>query len=151
MSSQLQDALDRSLENATPFTRSLFEQDSWDAERVEQFVNSARNLTVCTTTASGEPHAAVVIAACVDGVIHFTVSDDSLLRRNLVQSSRVAFTACDRAHAVMGRGDAVPVARSLQDPELLARLAAATDADSFTPAGWDGSIYRIEIGRIFAN
>jgi hypothetical protein len=92
VSSRLQDALDRSLRNASPFTRS------W------------------------EPHAAVVIAACLDGDIHFTVSDRSRLRRNLARSPRIAFTAADRSHALMGSRR-----RSL------------------------GSIYRIAIEWIFAS
>jgi hypothetical protein len=39
----------------------------------------------------------------------------------------------------------------LDAPDLMARLAAASAGGSFTPAGWDGSIYRIEIERIFAS
>jgi hypothetical protein len=50
----------------------------------------------------------------------------------------------------MGRGDAVLAARSLQAPDLIARLAVSAGG-SFTPAEWDGSIYRIEIERIFAS
>jgi hypothetical protein len=51
----------------------------------------------------------------------------------------------------MGRGDAVLVARSLDDPVLIARLAAASNSGSFTPTGWDGSVCRIEVDRIFAD
>jgi hypothetical protein len=54
-------------------------------------------------------------------------------------------------HAVMGRGKAVIVARSLDDAELIERLAFVTASGSFTPPGWDGFVYRIEIDRIFAN
>lgn len=149
--SRLQEALDRSLADASPFTRSLFEPDTLDADGVERFVNSVRNLTVSTVTASGDPHAAVVIAACVDGEIHFTVSDRSMLQRNLSRGPRVAFTACDRTHTLMGRGDAVLAGRSLEDPDLIARLAAASDSGTFTPTGWDGSVYRLEIDRVFAS
>lgn len=149
--SRLQEALDRSLADASPFTRSLFEPDTLDADGVERFVNSVRNLTVSTVTASGDPHAAVVIAACVDGEIHFTVSDRSVLQRNLSRGPRVAFTACDRTHTLMGRGDAVLAGRSLEDPDLIARLAAASDSGTFTPTGWDGSVYRLEIDRVFAS
>jgi hypothetical protein len=102
-------------------------------------------------TGEGEPHAAVVTAACLDGDVHFTVSDKSRLQRNLARSSRVAFTAADRSHTLMGSGDAVLVARSLDAPDLMASLAAAADSGSFTPAGWDGSVYRVEIERIFAS
>jgi hypothetical protein len=149
--SGLQEALDRSLRDASPFTRSLFEHDSFDASEVERFLNTVRNLSVSTVTEDGDPHAAVVIAACIDGDIHFTVSDKSQLQRNLARSPRVAFTAADRSHTVMGRGDAVLAGRSLDAPELMARLAAASASGSFTPDGWHGSIYRIQIERIFAS
>jgi Pyridoxamine 5'-phosphate oxidase len=149
--SHLQAALDRSLRNASPFTRSLFEDDTLDAAGVARLINSVRNLTVSTVTGAGEPHAAVVIAACIDGDIHFTVSDESVLQRNLARRPRVAFTACDRTHTLMGRGDAVLAARALDDPDLIARLASASDSGSFTPVGWDGSVYRLEIDRIFAS
>jgi hypothetical protein len=149
--SRLQEALDRSIADASPFTRSLFEPDTLDADGVERFVNSVRNLTVSTVTASGDPLAAVVIAACVDGEIHFTVSDRSMRQRNLSRGPRVAFTACDRTHTLMGRGGAVLAGRSLEDPDLVARLAAASDSGTFTPTGWDGSVYRVEIDRVFAS
>jgi hypothetical protein len=149
--SELQDVLDRSIRNATAFTRSLFEAGQWDAERVSRFVNANRNITVSSVTVAGEPHAAVVIGAVVDDVIHFTVAPRSLLARNLAHSPHVAFTICDRTHAVMGKGVAVLAARSLDDPDLIARLAVATAHGSFTPPGWDGLIYRVEVDRIFAS
>lgn len=149
--SDLQGALDRSLQRASSFTRSLFADGSWDALRVEEFINTARNITIATVTKSGSPHAAVVIAACLDGEIHLTVAPASLLGRNLDGDVRIAFTVCDRSHAVMGRGRAVLVARSLDDPGLIERLALVSASRSFTPPGWDGLVYRIEIDRIFAN
>ena len=51
----------------------------------------------------------------------------------------------------MGRGGAVLAGRSLEDPDLVARLAAASDSGTFTPTGWDGSVYRVEIDRVFAS
>jgi hypothetical protein len=149
--SELQEALDRSLRNASPFTRSLFEGVQWDAERVARFVNANRNVTISTVTFAGEPHASVVIGACVDETIHFTVAPRSLLARTLAHTPHVAFTICDRAHAIMGKGVAVVVARSLDDPDLITRLAAATEHGVFTPPGWDGLVYRIEVDRIFAS
>jgi nitroimidazol reductase NimA-like FMN-containing flavoprotein (pyridoxamine 5'-phosphate oxidase superfamily) len=147
----LQSALDRSYEQASAFTRSLFDVDRWDAAQVAAFVNAIRNITVSTVTARGEPHAAVVIGASLNEEIHFTVAPGSLMGRNLRRSPLVAFTICDRAHAVMGRGVAQLVARSLEAPELIQRLATVTKSGAFTPPGWDGLVYRIEIERIFAN
>ena len=149
--SALQDVLDRSIRDATPFTRSLFEADQWNAARVVGFVNDCRNATIATVTAAGEPHAAVVIAAAVEDVIHVTVAPPSLLARNLTHNPRVAFTICDRSYAVMGTGVAVLAARSLDDPDLMGRLAAASASGTFTPPGWDGLVYRLEPDRIFAS
>jgi nitroimidazol reductase NimA-like FMN-containing flavoprotein (pyridoxamine 5'-phosphate oxidase superfamily) len=147
----LQTVLNRSVENASPFTRSLFEKSQWDAARVATFVNEQHGLTVATVSKDGEPHAAVVIAGFLDGAIHFTVSPRSVLLRNLKRSGRVAFSVCGGEHNVMGQGTAVVAARSLDDPELIERLAAASSVGKFTPPGWDGFIYRIDVDRIFAN
>lgn len=149
--SDLQQVLDRSIENASPFTRSLFETQQWDADQVAAFVNTNHNVTISTVTKAGEPHAAVVIAACLDKQIYFTVSPRSLLRRNLDREPRIAFSIADRSNTVMGTGTAVLVARSLDDPGLIERLASATDGGTFTPPGWDGLVNRIEIQRIFAS
>jgi hypothetical protein len=148
--SELQEALERSIRNASPFTKSLFEDSDWDADRVCRFVNSTRNVTIATVTFGEEPHAAAVIGGCIDHTIHFTVSHGSLLERNLGHNPHVAFTICDPAHAVMGRGVAVLVTHSVDDPALIDRLAAASDKGRFTPPDWDGLIFRIEIDRIFA-
>jgi hypothetical protein len=150
MLTQLQAAIDQSHETASLFTRTLFEE-TWDAQQVQQFINQVRNLTVASTLASGHPHAAVVISVCVDGEIYFTVSPRSALSRNLTRDNHIAFTVCDSTHAVMGRCHAIFVTAALDDPDLIRRLAAATPKGAFTPDGWDGHVYRIEIERIFAN
>lgn len=147
----LQDAIDRSLASATPFTRSIFASDAWDAARVAGFVNAVRNLTAATVGPTGAPHAAVVIAACHAQQIHFSVAPESVLARNLARGSRLAFTLAEKSHAVMGQGSAVLAGRSPQDVELIERLAAASRSGRFTTPGWEGLIYRIEIDRIFAS
>jgi hypothetical protein len=103
-----------------------------------------KTITVCTITASGDPHATVVVG-CIDGAIHFTVSDGTPLQRNLARDRRIAFTVSDRDRAVIGRGEAGLVARSLEDPALVARLAGVTDNGTFTPAGWGGSIWHTAV------
>ena len=148
---QLQAALDISLAQASEFTRSLFGEDHWDASQVSEFVNSIRNMTAATVSAKGEPHAAVVIAVCLDGDIHFTAAPKSALSRNLRNSDQIAFTFSDAAHSIMGRGKAIVAANALDDLELVGRLAALTKGGVFVPAGWDGLIYRIETERVFAN
>ena len=147
----LQDAIDRSLAGANAFTRSLFETDSWDAVKVVAFVNGVRNLTVATVSQNGQPHAAVVIAACHEQRIHFSVAPASVLARNLARHASVAFSLAERSHAVMGRGRAVLAGRSPEDVTLIERLAAASRSGRFTPPGWVGLIYWIDVERIFAS
>lgn len=143
--------LDRSIAGASAFTRALFETDGWDAATVEGFINQQRNITIATVTSAGDPHAAVVIAACFDQAIHFTVAVESLLNRCIQRHSTISFSVCDAAHAVMGRGTAIKVGRSLDEPELVRQLADATTIGMFTPPAWDGLIFQIALERMFAS
>jgi pyridoxine/pyridoxamine 5'-phosphate oxidase len=149
--SSISEALAASLAGASSFAQSLFADDSWTAPQVSGFVNERRNATIATTNANGQPHAAVVIAASVDDGIYFTVAPQSVLARNLADNARIAFTICDSAHAVMGQGTGVRVGPALELQTLVDDLATASAAGRFTPDGWDGDIYQIDIRRIFAN
>jgi len=137
---QLQDALDRSMHATSDQTRSFF-VDAWTAEQVVEFVDQQRNVTIATCGPTGFPHAAVVIARCFDGVVHFTVTPGSILHRNLTADDRIGFSVTDRSHAVLGQGRARRVGAAPDLPEL----------GSFAPAGWTGDIYAIEVSRVFAN
>ncbi len=97
------------------------------------------------------PHAGVVIAASVDDEIYFTVNPSSLMARNLETNDRIALSVCDSGHAVMAQGRAVRVGRAPDQRGLIDRLAAATASRTFTPDGWDGDVYRIELRRLVAN
>jgi pyridoxine/pyridoxamine 5'-phosphate oxidase len=149
--SSISEALTSSLAGASSFTRSLFADASWTATQVTDFVNERRNATIATTNESGQPHAGVVIAASVDDGIYFTVASQSVLARNLTRNARMAFTICDSANAVMGQGVAVRVGPALELGTLIDELANVSRAGRFTPDGWDGDIYQIDIRRIFAN
>lgn len=149
--SSIAEALAASLAGASSFTQSLFGDGSWTAAQVSDFVNERRNATIATANANGQPHAGVVIAASVDDGIYFTVAPQSVLARNLAGNSRIAFTICDSVHAVMGQGAAVRVGPALELGPLIDDLATASRAGRFTPDGWDGDIYQIDIRRIFAN
>ena len=144
-------AIAASLLGASEFTRSLFGEESWTAEQVVRFVNERRNATIATVNSGGQPHAAVVIAASVDDAIFFTVAPQSVLARNLAGNDRIALSVCDRSHSVMaqGRGQRVGAAQDLS--ELIARLASVTRSGIFTPDGWDGDIFRVELRRLVAN
>jgi hypothetical protein len=151
MLTDLQAILERSIERASAFTRDLFADSQWDAARVQDFVNESRDATIATVNPAGKPHAAVVVAACLDGDIHFTVAHASALGRHLAHDPHIAFTIANGSHSIMGRGIAVLAAHSLHQPELIEQLAAVTRTGRFTPSGWDGLIFRIEPERVFAN
>ena len=149
--SGIEAALESSMASANELTRALFEDAGWTASRVADFVNGTRNVTIATTNSSGQPHAAVVIGGCVGDAIFFTVTPGSTLARNLDANDRLGFSFAEGAHSVMGQGRGVPVGRSLDQPDLLGELANASRSGRFTPEGWDGLIYRIDIRRIFAS
>ncbi|MFA5775745.1 MAG: pyridoxamine 5'-phosphate oxidase family protein [Ilumatobacteraceae bacterium] len=144
------EALATSHLRASEFTRSLFEE-SWASDQVVDFINQCRNATIATTNLQGQPHAAVVIAGSVDQGIYFTVAPSSLLARNMVSNDRVAFSVCDSHHAVMGQGRGVRVGKAPELRSLIEKLAKASNASRFTPDGWDGDLFTIDIRRIFAN
>ena len=147
----ISDAIAASLASASEFTRSLFGEESWTAEQVIEFVNTQRNATVATVNSSGQPHAAVVIAASVSDSIYFTVTPKSVLARNLAANDRIALSVCDSQHAIMGQGKAVRVGTAPELGDLIAELADASRAGKFTPDGWDGYVYRVDFRRLFAN
>jgi hypothetical protein len=146
----LQRVVESSVQNASALSQQLF-RDHWDAEQIQAFINQTRNITIATVSRDGRPHAASVIGGCLDGVIHFSASLRSALLSNLRRTPWVAFTVVDADHIVMGRGEAALAGRSLEVPDLLERLGAASDQGRFTPDGWDGMIYSINAERVFAS
>ncbi|MFZ9630039.1 MAG: pyridoxamine 5'-phosphate oxidase family protein [Ilumatobacteraceae bacterium] len=144
------DAIAASNAAASPFTRELFEEQ-WTPDRVASFVNEQRNATIASVSLTGQPHAAVVIAASMGDEIYFTVNPKSVLARNLAENDRIALSVCDSVHAVMGQGRAVKVGAALNLTELVGQLAAATSCGTFTPHGWDGDIFRADVRRLVAN
>jgi pyridoxine/pyridoxamine 5'-phosphate oxidase len=143
-------ALALSARSASPLTKELF-AESWTAEQLADFVCEQRNATIATTNTSGQPHAAVVIASVTDDDIYFTVTPGSVLARNLAVNNRIAISVCDRVHAVMGQGRAVRVGAASGLEPLIAQLTAASRSGRFTPEGWNGDIYRVDLRRLFAN
>jgi hypothetical protein len=142
---ELQAVIDQSIASASAFTRGLFENNHWDATRLQEYSNEDGSMTVATVTRDGKPHAVTVIAACVDGTFYFTASQGSLLLRNLRRDPSVAFTISDK---VMGRGAAelAGVAKDLGHlrPQVSKTLGALIDE------GWEGSVYSIRLERVFA-
>lgn len=135
---------------ASKFTQELF-ADQWPAGRVAGFVNERRSATIATASPTGQPHAAVVIAASVGDEIYFTVHPDSVLARNLTANDRIALSVSDSVHAIMSQGRAVKVGAAQDLADLIGELATATRSGTFTPSGWDGDIYRANLRRLVAN
>jgi pyridoxine/pyridoxamine 5'-phosphate oxidase len=150
MMGEMQDAIDRSLEQANPFTKAMFEELACSADEVISFINTVRLATIATANAVGTPHAAVVIAACHDEHVYFTVHPSSILARNLNERPQVGFTFCLGDRSIMGQGTGVRIGEAESLPDLLASLGSSASSGRFTPPGWEGLIYRIDVHRIFA-
>ncbi len=145
----LQDLMESSKAAASPFTKQLEGEDR-TAQEVQDFANHTRNLTLAVVRKDGLPHAAPVIAGCVDGEIHVTVSPGSLLATCLQRSPEVAFTVADLIHNVIGAGVAHDLGRASDLEDLARRLDEVSPYGSFAPEGWDGLIHRLEPRRLFA-
>lgn len=146
--SSLHEAMERSQSGASNLTKSYFARGFLDPGQVVDVVNEAQAATIATVSKAGVPHAAYVIAACLDDVIHFTVTPGSVLERNINQEPRIGFTVATQHHSIMGQGDAAEVARSLDDPGLIEALGQVTSSGTFTPGGWDGLVYQITPRRL---
>ena len=145
----LQVVIDHSLDHASPLTRQLF-GDPWTPDAVQRFVNRVAAATVATVRPDGRPHAALVIVACLDGVIHFTATPGSVLLGDLKRDDRVALTVSDMINGLMTEGRARPMGRGRDIDALLARLGTVVDRGVFTPPGWDGYVYALDPDRLFA-
>jgi Pyridoxamine 5'-phosphate oxidase len=141
----LQRTIDASIANASTFTRGLFATNHWTAQQVQNLVNEDAAMTIATVGLDGTPHAAVVIAGCVDGLLYFTASPKSALLGNLRRDASIAFTVSDK---VMGRGTALLAGRGY----TMERIGPKTSKlmRDLIEEGWRGYIYSIEVERIFA-
>jgi hypothetical protein len=102
-------------------------------------------MTVATVGKDGRPHAAIVIAGCVDGTFYFTASPKSALLGNLHRDAAVAFTISDK---VMGRGTARPAGKGYE-MERIGRQTSRLMRE-LIEEGWRGYIYAIDVERLFA-
>ena len=93
----------------------------------------------------------MVIAASAGDEIYFTVHPESVLSRNISGNDRIAVSVCDSVHAVMSQGRAVRVGAAPDLADLIRELAAATGGGTFTPPGWAGDVYRVDLRRLVAN
>ena len=146
----LQRALDKSREVASPLTSALFAA-RLRAAGVQAFINVVMAATVATVTPDGEPHATVVLAACHDGTIIFTASPRSRLLANLRRNPAVALTVTNPEHDVIVRGRATLAGKALDLPDLMDRLHRLSKKGRFTPEGWPGYLYAVAIEKIFVS
>jgi len=138
---ELQAVIDSSFSRASSFTKEIL-QRPLSAESIIQFVDDVHQLTVATASKIGVPHAAVVIAQCVDGEILFTVSRESVLHRNLVTDDRCAVTCVRDSSSLMGQGRAVTVGAYPALP------SSVHDKFGSRLDGYDGLIFRFAATRL---
>lgn len=147
----LQEALEVSLVNASPLTRSIFARNRLTALAVQRIINDVMGGTVATVSADASPHAAIVLVACHDGTIVFTVSPDSRLLADLHRNSTVALSVIAANHDVIVQGRAELLGKAADLPELMRGLHRLSRKGRFTPHGWPGYLYAITIDKIFAS
>jgi pyridoxine/pyridoxamine 5'-phosphate oxidase len=147
----LQEALEASLTHASPLTRSIFARNRLSALAVQRIINEVMGGTVATVSPEGSPHAAIVLVACLDGTILFTVSLHSRLLGDLHRNSTVALSVLAANHDLIVQGRAEKLGRAGDLPELVLDLHRLSRKGRFTPHGWPGYLYAISIDKIFAS
>jgi pyridoxine/pyridoxamine 5'-phosphate oxidase len=147
----LQEALESSLTNASPLTRSIFARSRLTAVGVQRIINDVMGGTVATVSADGSPHAAIVLVACHDGTVVFTVSPSSRLLAHLHRNPVVALTVIAANHDVIVQGRAELLGKAADLPELVRGLHRLSKKGRFTPEGWPGYLYAIAIDKVFAS
>jgi nitroimidazol reductase NimA-like FMN-containing flavoprotein (pyridoxamine 5'-phosphate oxidase superfamily) len=104
-----------------------------------QVLEDAELYWLTTVRADGRPHVAPLIAAMLDGVLHFSTGPDEQKARNLEHHDRVALTTGQNTWAegldVVVEGTAVRVS----DPTTLQALADAFEAKY-------GSVWHFDVG-----
>jgi pyridoxine/pyridoxamine 5'-phosphate oxidase len=146
---ELQRVIDATLVAASPLARRIYANDRWSAAQVQRFINRVMAATVATVRRGGEPHAAVVLTACLDGTVYFTASDGSLLLRNLQQQPAASMTVTDRDHDLTIHGHVDRLGRASDLPELVNKLHGLSRRGQFIPRDWDGFLYAVHIDRIY--
>jgi pyridoxine/pyridoxamine 5'-phosphate oxidase len=147
----LQWAIDHSLERGSSLAKRVYANDRWSASSVQQFINKVMAATVATVRSDGRPHAAVVLAACLDGTVHLTASVGSVLLRNLRHQPDVSMTIADRDHDVTIHGRAEALGKASDLPELVRDLHTLSRRGQFLPRDWDGYLYAVRIDAIFVS
>ncbi len=141
----LQRTIDASIAGASSLTRSVFENNQWSAQQMQDFANEGGRMTIATVGKDGRPHAGVVIAACVDGTFYFGASPKSAMLGNLRREPYVGFTVADN---VVGRGTAQLAGRAFEMERIGPQ--ASNLMRSLIDQRWSGYVYSIELERLFA-
>ncbi|MGH9138049.1 MAG: pyridoxamine 5'-phosphate oxidase family protein [Acidimicrobiales bacterium] len=145
----LQRVIDVTLVSASPLARRVYANDRWSADGVQRFINRVMAATIATARGDGRPHAAVVLTACLDGIVYFTASDGSLLSRNLLQQPEISMTVVDRDHDLTIHGQAERLGKASELAGLVNELHGLSGRGQFIPRDWDGCLYAVHIDRIF--
>jgi len=149
---RLQTTIDKSLLNASPLTRELFDSKHMTATELQRFVNEAMSASIATVSPAGHPHASLTLVACSkEGELYFAANDASVLFRNLQQSANVALTVDAKEHGIMAQGRAELAGRASDLRRgLLAELDSLMERGRWLPPNWEGTIYRVALTRVFA-
>jgi pyridoxine/pyridoxamine 5'-phosphate oxidase len=147
----LQQALEASLVTASALTRSIFARNRLTAIAVQRIINEVMGGSVATVSTDDRPHVAIVLVACHDGTIIFTVSPHSRLLGDLQRDPSVALSVIAAHHDVIVQGRAERLGKASDLPELMRDLHRLSKKGRFTPHAWPGYLYAIAVDKIFAS
>lgn len=93
--SEMQTLIDRTLQNATRFTKTVLGKPL-SAREVAGLINTLKSGVLATTKADGSCHLAAMLFAYVDGKLYTCAHPNSLCFRNIARDGRVAAAFTER-------------------------------------------------------
>jgi hypothetical protein len=149
---RLQDLLDRSIEQASPFLRSSFEmpERSLSAEQLVARLTGGLTVALSTVTAGGEPRVAPISAFFLRAAFYVPTVAEAARARHLARRPAVSLTYFEGTHlAVIAHGGATII--DADDSRFDELDAVQVECGHQSPREWNGTGVYLEItpARLF--
>ena len=99
---ELQNLLDRSMNNAGPHVRSIFDRSNWlSARQVCLHLQGVKQVAAATVSSKGEPRVAPIDAVLFHGRFYLSTDSKSLRARHLAKRPAISVTYFESADPVI--------------------------------------------------
>jgi hypothetical protein len=143
---RLQELLDRSIEQASPFLRNAFEmpQRSLSAERLVEHLDGGLTVALGTVTSAGEPRVAPIAAFLLRATFYVPTVAEAARARHLARRPGVSLTYFEGTRfAVIAHGRAAII--GTDDPRFAELDQVQIECGHESPTTWSGTGVFLEI------